>query len=354
MRSGNDSRAAAGALWKRVDDLLDSGGSLRDLRVHGLHLLAAQRWRALGRAVPTELAREELRAEFATHAVPGLLAEIRAACAGPILLIKGPAAAARFPDPAVRPFVDIDLVVPDAVRTQRELLDAGFQPTGEESFYATVEHHLRPLRSPRFPLDLEIHSHPKWVSGFEPPGFDELAVAASPATFGVEGILSPAPARDALILAAHLWGHEPLTRLLRLLDIALAAEAASPAEVEALARAWGMEKVWRSTNAIVDAVLGEGASRPWLIRAAGRSLIAVRESTVFEVQAARLLAPIAIHEQRRVPAEVVRALVDSVRPGPGESWPGKLRRTGRQLVRPSTRHTENLRAIESSSARDRK
>ena len=353
MQSGNDSRARLAVLWNRVDDLIDSAPSLRDLRVHGLQLLAARRWRELGRAVPPELAREELRAEFAAHAAPALLAEVRAACEGPILLLKGPAAAARFPTPTLRPFVDIDLVVPDAGRAQQELLDAGFLPTGEEAFYATVEHHLRPLRSPRYPFDVEVHSRPKWVAGLDPPGFDELAADAERSALGVDGILSAAPARDALVLAAHLWAHEPLTRLLRIVDIALAAEAVPPGELEAVARAWGMSKLWSSTAAIIETILLEREPAPWLLRLAGQGLTGSRESTVLEVQAARLLAPIAIHEPHRIPTAVGRALAASLRPGPGESWSGKLRRSAHQLAHPSTRHTENLRTLESGSSRDR-
>ena len=105
--------------------------------------------------------------------------------------------------------------------TQAELLAAGFVPTGDAEFYAAVDHHLQPLRSPRFPIDLEIHDRPKWVDGLDPPAFGELAAGAAPTSFGVEGILDPAPARHALVLAAHLWSHEPFTRLLRLLDIVL-------------------------------------------------------------------------------------------------------------------------------------
>ena len=127
MQSENDSRTQReSALWARVDRLIDSAPSPRDVRAHGLQLLAARRLRSLGRPVPPGLAREELHAAFVWHALPSLLAEVRAACEGPILVIKGPAAAAQYPDPTLRPFVDVDLVVPDAAQTQHELLAAGF------------------------------------------------------------------------------------------------------------------------------------------------------------------------------------------------------------------------------------
>ena len=182
------------------------------------------------------------------------------------------------------------------------------------------------------------------------PAFGELAAGAAPTSFGVEGILDPAPARHALVLAAHLWSHEPFTRLLRLLDIALTAQAADPEELESVAQAWGLRKLWSSTVAVTDAVL-YGGPQPWLLRVAGRGLITAREATVSEVQLARLLAPLAIHSGAQVPPAVWQALAGSLRPGPGESWGGKARRTARQLARPSTRHSENLRSIESGSSR---
>ena len=350
MRSEHDNATRQPGLWNRVDGLIDTAPSLHDLQAHGLHLLAARRRRALGQTVPPGLARDELRAAFALHAVPGLLAEVRAACEGPILLIKGPAAAERYPQPELRPFVDLDLVVPDAEQTQAELVAAGFVPTGDAAFYAGVEHHLQPLRSPRFPIDIEIHDRPKWVAALDPPAFGELVAGAAPAAFGVDGILDPAPARHALVLAAHLWSHEPFTRLLRLLDVVLTAQAADPKEVESVARAWKLSRLWGSTVAVTNAVLDD-QPEPWLLRLAGRGLSSAREATVLEVQLARLLAPLSIHPADRVPAAVWKALAQSLRPGPGESWSGKARRTARQLTRPSTSHSENLRSIE--SPRDR-
>ena len=138
-----------------------------------------------------------------------------------------------------------------------------------------------------------------------------------------------------------------------MLDVVLTAHAAEPDELEAVARAWGMTKLWRSTVAIAEAVLFERVPQPRLLRIAGRGLMSARESTVLEVQLARLLAPLYIHGVDRAPSAVMRALADSLGPGPGESWRGKALRTARQLAHPSTRHSENLRAIESNSSRDR-
>ena len=68
-------------------------------------------------------------------AAPALLERIRTATEGPLLLVKGPEVARLYPDPALRCFRDLDILVPDAPATQRQLLAAGFQETGDPSLY---------------------------------------------------------------------------------------------------------------------------------------------------------------------------------------------------------------------------
>src|SRR5438094_1263991 len=94
--------------WERVNRLIDSAPGLPDLRAHRLHLLAARRWRARGLPIPEELRAEERSAALVSLGVPLLLERIRASCDGPLVLFKGHELALRYPDPAVRPFADID------------------------------------------------------------------------------------------------------------------------------------------------------------------------------------------------------------------------------------------------------
>src|SRR5688500_6161934 len=98
-------------IWESVDGLIDRSPQLADLRAPGLQLLAARRWRSLGRPVPADLVTEELRAALRSPAARTLLERIRSTCEGPIILIKGPAVAAYYPDPALRPFQDLDVLV---------------------------------------------------------------------------------------------------------------------------------------------------------------------------------------------------------------------------------------------------
>lgn len=333
-------------LWHRVDGLIDSAPSLADLRAHGLQLLAARRWRAAGRTLPAGLVREELRAEFATHAAPRVLARVRAVCDGPIIVMKGPAVAARFPDPATRPFEDLDLLVPDAQRTRAQLLGAGFRPAGDPAFYPPGLHHLRPVTSPDLPLQIELHIRPKWVDGFRPPSFAALLEGAEANAVGVDGMLALAPARHAVVLAAHLWAHDVVSRVLRLLDVAVMVEASERREAAALARRWGMSRLWEATLAVADALFVDERSSSWALRTWARPLRAVREPTVWELHLSRLVAPFLIHPPAGVPSALAGALGGLLLPQPGESWRRKLERTSEQIARPSMRRTEHVRRVE--------
>ncbi len=156
------------AVFGRLDELLDSAPSLHDLEHHRLLLVAARRRRALGLEVPGRMVAAERMAAAGAMAAPVLMAKVRAALDGPMLLIKGAEVAQHYPDPALRSYGDLDLLVPDAERSQRQLLDAGFELCGEAWVYEGI-HHLRPLRAPGLPLLVELHHEPKWIDRLEPP-----------------------------------------------------------------------------------------------------------------------------------------------------------------------------------------
>ena len=48
-----------------------------------------------------------------------------------LILMKGPEAAARYPDPALRPFCDLDFLVDDPAAAHRALMAAGFVEVGD-------------------------------------------------------------------------------------------------------------------------------------------------------------------------------------------------------------------------------
>ena len=160
------------SIWAAVDHLLDEAEDLAALRAHGLHLLAARRWREAGRSVPPDLLADERSAAIAALAMPSLLARVRAALDGPILLLKGPEVAARYPDPALRPLGDVDLLVPDAAEAEGVLRAIGFEPAeGERT--AARQPHQPPLRWPTSPLRVELHHAlpvPQWSSPRRPTG----------------------------------------------------------------------------------------------------------------------------------------------------------------------------------------
>jgi hypothetical protein len=330
-------------IWTGVDRLIDRSPGLRDLQAHGLHLLAARRYRSLNLPVPPDLARAELWAAFRMNGARTLLERIRLACEGDVVLIKGPAVALFYPDPTLRPFLDLDLLVADPDAAQAALVAADLEPVASRLHPDTV-HHLHPLQLPGVPLSIELHRLPKWIEGLRAPSFDELLAGSEAAALGVEGILTLRPAYHALVLAAHLWAHDPSARLLRLVDVAVMAEAAEPRELENLVDAWGFDRPWQATTAVADALFS-GSGRPLPLRLWARNLHSAREATVLEMHAARCLAPFSVLPKRRAFRAAWRAVAGVLRPQPYESWRGKLRRTAQQLRRPSMRRSEHARGV---------
>ncbi len=328
--------------WERVTELLEASPGLEDLRAHGLHLLAARHWRAAGRPVPPALMQEEIAASRRVAAAPRVLAEIRRACDGPVLLVKGPAVAARYPEPAARPFIDLDIVVPDPPAVQRALLSAGVRHVGDPADYPPDLHHLPPIHLPAHPLPIEVHGRLKWVDQLPAPSFDRLSAGAGTAALGVDGVLEPAPAQHALILTGHLWAHDPLARLLRVLDVAVMAEPVEVAAMDALARSWGMGRMWRATAAVADALFGARTSDPPPLRTWARGLRTAREPTVAELHASRLLSPFSAYPPPAAARAVGAALAAFAKPHDAEPWRRKVSRTARQLARPGMRRSEHV------------
>jgi hypothetical protein len=232
-------------IWTRVDELVDSAPGLPALRAHRLQLLAGRRWRELGREVPDDLRTEEQLAAVRDAIAPDILARVRAATDQPVLLLKGPEVARRYPRRSLRPSIDLDLLAPDAERLQEQLIAAGFEPAEDPVWALRLDgsadhfadkHHLRPLRWSGWPLRLEIHRRPSWPAWLPQPASSELLRLAVPGE--AEGILVLPPAPHGVLLGAHVWVSNPFARLRDLLDIALLLQEADPDEAEGLARAW--------------------------------------------------------------------------------------------------------------------
>lgn len=331
-------------LWDAVDVLIDRAPSIAALREHRLHLLAGRRWRSLGRPVAGDIVVDELCAAMTQLAVRPLLERAREAVDGPILVFKGPEVAALYPDPVLRSFGDVDALVRDPESAQRALIAAGFREVGDPSLFVGI-HHLRPLRWPGLPLTLEVHMQPKWVEGAAPPSFEELAEGAGPSSSGVDEVRTLGPEHHALVLAVHSWAHQPLRQISELVDIAAVGRQTTSQAVDDLARAWNVQKLWRTTSAVIDAVL-YGRPRTWHLLTWARSVPAVRMRTVLEMHLEPLLAPFGAETLPSAFASASRAAVADLRPKPSERWPRKIRRTTRALRDALESRSEHERDLE--------
>jgi hypothetical protein len=279
-------------------------------------------------------------------ATPTALERIRAAYEGDLLLLKGPEVAAIYPDPVLRSYGDLDLLVSDSQAAQRALIAAGFEPLSHERRYVDL-HHLRPLRVPGLPLKVEVHHAPKWPAGLEAPSSAELIAAGVPGRCEVEGVLGLPPALHAIVLAAHAWAHAPLGKLRQLLDIALVAEAAQPGDLTSVAARWGVSRVWDTTVRALHGLFG-GSRSPVTLRLWARHLAAVRERTVFETHFRSWVSPLWSFAGSEGLKYAASAFEADLRPSAGERWQDKLVRTRLALANGSvsaSRHDALLQEL---------
>jgi hypothetical protein len=335
-------------LWEAVDRLIDRAPGEDDLRSHRLEVLAARRFRSLGRPVPEDFVDQERRAAIAALMAPRVLERVRESYNGPTLVFKGPEVAARYPDPTLRAYGDIDLLVPDADKAQRALLAGGFRLVGEPELYIDI-HHLRPVLADGLPLIVEIHSRPKWAEQLAPPAV-ELFDSAEPSATGVNGMLAPAPAAHALLLAVHSWAHEPLRRLRDLIDVAAVAAAADADEINHLAQAWRVDRIWRTTLAAVQALLGERPT-PWALRLWAQNLARVRERTVLENHLQRCLSDFWALPARVAVRGLPQTFLDEVGPGGDERWREKVSRMALAVRNASRRRSQHDRQLDERTRR---
>jgi hypothetical protein len=196
------------------------------------------------------------------------------------------------------------------------------------------------------PFVIEVHERPKWVDGLPAPALEELFAAAVPGANGVEGIQTLSPAHHALVLAAHAWAHVPLRRLLDIVDVAAVSQGVEEDELRKLARAWGLGKLWRTTDAAVQSLLYNGPM-PICVRTWARNLPLVRERSVLESHLERVFASFWALGVRGAAGQMAHATAQHFRPEPGESRRVKLRRSIRALRSPLSSVAAHDRAMES-------
>jgi hypothetical protein len=333
-------QTSAVEIWPRVDVLIDRAPTITDLHAHRLHLYAEWRWQQLGRPIAPELAELKRGAAVLRLAAPALLARIRQVYDGPIILLKGAEAGARYPRADLRPSNDLDLLVPDAEHVQRLLLDHGF--TVFEELAPEAGHHLPQLEWGSLLLPVEIHNRPNWPAWLQAPAMSELFDAATTESVVGHGILALPPEHHALVLAAHTWSYPPVSRIGQLIDYWLVSREADPAELARLAGRWDVTRLWRTTDAIAQRVLLGEATNVRAARFWTRRLDAARDRTVLGAKVAWLVAPFWSLPPGRALAASARRLPAELRPGREESWGGKVSRTIgglRQSFQPRSRRS---------------
>jgi hypothetical protein len=325
--------APAQDLWDAVDGFVDRAQRTSDLTYHGLQLLAARRYRATGRLVTRDLTAAEKNAAVVNLVVPIVLRAARQAYDRTIVLMKGPEVAVKYPDPGLRPFRNLDLLVPDAEEARRGLLAAGFLTEGSSL-----------LRWPDVPVPVELHDRPTWPRGLPPPSRAELLASAVGGSTGVAGVLALSPEHHAMVVAADSWAHAPLGRLLNLVDLAALTAGLDRRTLDSTAQSMGMWRVWRASISAVDALV-DGGSSPWALRVWARHLAKTREPTVFESHLARWLPPWWALGPRGAMSSNALTISREFLPRGDESWETKLRRTVRafrNLSRPLSDHHRAL------------
>jgi hypothetical protein len=330
MSSNRSRDADAGQLWRAVEGLLERA-SVDGVLAHKLGPLAARRLRRLGEPVPAKLEAEEQLARLALLTAIPLLGRIREVTEGPLLLIKGPEVACLYPDRA-RSYVDIDLLAVDGQGVHAALKKAGFVEVDDPELFRD-HHHLRPLQAQRLWLKVEIHLRPMLPEGLASPPVEEIVEAAVPSALGIEGISAPHPVHHAVMLAAHGWVHEPLYTLRDLIDVAAVAQRADEIELARTARAWGIERIWRTNEGAAAGLFGGGRTTAAL-RLFGRHLQRVQERTVLDNHLQRWLHSFWELPFRPALLATGAVLRQDVLPEPGESWREKLVRVKHGLLHP--------------------
>ncbi|MDX6481709.1 MAG: hypothetical protein QOG85_2219 [Gaiellaceae bacterium] len=319
-------------MWEGVDRLLDRLDP-QLIGDHGLGPLAARRYRERGEELPERIFREERAARAGALVAPVLLARVRNAYDGRLLLLKGPELTRRYPGGA-RTVSDLDVVAEDAEAAQAALLAAGFQEVADTPplDYAR-HHHLHPLVWPGLALPIEVHRRPMWPAGLPEPSLREVFDAATPAELGVDGLLVPHRHHHALLVAAHAWGEVPMRKARELVDVLALVDDDERGELSELARRWRFERPWRKTLAAADWLL-RGGSQPFFLHTWGRHLRNLREPTVLEMHLQEWLAPFSLAPPRTALRLSAAALLRDIRPQGHENWSDKGRRAVRAALHP--------------------
>jgi hypothetical protein len=176
------------------------------------------------------------------------------------ILLKGPAVARRWTRPELRPFGDLDALVPEAAlgEWRRALEAAGYTgPSAwEERSVRGFHHHLGFRRpGPGGTLLVEVHWRLFAAKGIRDLRYDELAGRAAPSP-SAPGWLELDDGAQLLALCAH-WVHHwaPERRLVWLRDLIELGTAETVRSARELAQSRGLEWIVENALASAEAVL---------------------------------------------------------------------------------------------------
>ena len=275
---------------------------------HRLAGIAACKWRVQGRRLPPPILAEEHFASVAALAARVAMSRIVDTVDDPMMVLKGPEVASRYPDPAMRPYHDLDLLVEDSDAAHRALVGAGCTVISERP----SPHHELPLAFGDLPVMIELHRAPKWPWWLTAPSTEELFASAIPSTWAGAGALAPSAEHHAVLLAAHSWAHGPLSRLRDLVDVEVMLAGADESTTRDVTERWGLEHIWAATRAAALTVL-HGAPAPTTLRTWARNLPRVRRRSRTEDLIASWIAPFSALPPRRAARVSARATREMLR-----------------------------------------
>ncbi|MEZ4532144.1 MAG: nucleotidyltransferase family protein [Thermomicrobiales bacterium] len=270
-------------LWTALDRIIATAPDASALRIHGLGQIAAWRMRQRGEPVPPDIERLALGAAYASVTAAPLLQKVVDILQEPVIVLKGPEVAHLYPERALRTYGDLDILVADLPSAEQKLIASGFAELlpGKK---VDGHHHDSPLGFGLLALNVELHRDPGWLRWLTPPSDRELFGMAVPSVTGVANAFALPPEQLALYLASHAWRHGPYTSLIHMVDIELLRQQTDPVELHALARRWGIEKVWRSICAMNDWYIYQEGTTPGSVhRWWARHLDDTRERTLMEM-----------------------------------------------------------------------
>lgn len=332
-------------LWTGVDRLIERAPTLADLQAHRLHLLASRLWLRQRRTVPDDLSAEEMAWAFRVAAVQEVLRTARGAYDGHIVILKGPHTAQFYPSAHLRPYADLDLLVDSPDQAQQALIAVGFVPVGPPDAYFYGLHHLRPLGSPGLDsLVVEIHRRPNWLPWADPPSTSGLLATSVPDVANVPGIFGLPPEQHAVLSAVHSWVELPLRRLSDLVDVSAVMVHAHEPQAGAIAREWGVERLWNTTLAASESLFFNQRS-PQAMRIWARNLEQARDRTVLETHLRRAFGTFWARSPVHATLTTGQILARAVLPAPSDTWSSKATRTRialGNLSRPAEEHSRDI------------